>query len=103
MVHGDACPEQRVEPEPSESTPLLRDARRELSKAERKAATWQVAALCWSFFLVGWGDGTIGPLVPPIQSEYGVIPPFNRWKLTDRQLYRSASVRYRTFSSPDVW
>jgi len=84
MSPSDPCPEQCVEPEASESTPLLRGARRELTKTERNAATWQVAALCWSFFLVGWGDGTIGPLIPPIQSEYGVTPLFPKLQLTDR-------------------
>jgi hypothetical protein len=29
-------------------------------------------ALCWSFFLVGWNDGSTGPLLPRIQDFYHV-------------------------------
>ena len=29
-------------------------------------------ALCFSFFLLGWNDGSIGPLLPRIQRVYGV-------------------------------
>lgn len=30
----------------------------------------QYAALCWALFLVGWNDGTTGPLLPRIQDNY---------------------------------
>ncbi|PIL28884.1 MFS general substrate transporter [Ganoderma sinense ZZ0214-1] len=30
------------------------------------------AALCFAFFLNGWNDGTVGPLLPRIQSYYGL-------------------------------
>lgn len=32
----------------------------------------QFAALCYSFFLEGWNDGSTGPLLPRIQRNYGV-------------------------------
>ncbi|CAK5266757.1 unnamed protein product [Mycena citricolor] len=38
-------------------------------------AAWgrvQTAALCVPVFLAGWNDGTLGPLLPRIQAEYGV-------------------------------
>jgi hypothetical protein len=31
-----------------------------------------IAAMCFSLFLAGWNDGTIGPLLPRIQEIYGV-------------------------------
>ncbi|TFK19731.1 MFS transporter, partial [Coprinopsis marcescibilis] len=30
----------------------------------------QFAALCWMVFLIGWNDGTTGPLLPRMQQEY---------------------------------
>lgn len=30
----------------------------------------QFAALCWLVFLVGWNDGTTGPLIPRMQVDY---------------------------------
>ena len=32
----------------------------------------QFAALCWALFVAGWNDGTTGPLLPRIQSNYHV-------------------------------
>ena len=32
----------------------------------------QFLALCWSIFLVGWNDASTGPLLPRVQSVYGV-------------------------------
>lgn len=31
--------------------------------------------LCFAFFLNGWNDGTVGPLLPRVQSFYGVRSP----------------------------
>jgi len=63
---------QDYERNASETTPLLATPAKALSSKERLAAKWQIVTLCWSFYLVGWGDGTVGPLIPPIQAEYGV-------------------------------
>ncbi|KIJ67634.1 hypothetical protein HYDPIDRAFT_127803 [Hydnomerulius pinastri MD-312] len=38
----------------------------------RKKANIQYGALLWCFFLLGWNDGTLGPLLPRIQSVYNV-------------------------------
>lgn len=43
-----------------------------LSKSYRREANLQLAAVCWSFFLGGWNDGTTGPLVPVIQESYHI-------------------------------
>ena len=32
----------------------------------------QFLSLCWTIFLVGWNDGSTGPLLPRIQGVYGV-------------------------------
>lgn len=41
-----------------------------------KVASWkthlQFATLCFTLFLAGWNDGTTGPLLPRIQSNYHV-------------------------------
>ena len=34
-----------------------------------------LVTLCYSFFLEGWNDGTVGPLLPRIQSYYNVRSP----------------------------
>ena len=34
----------------------------------------QFATLCFVLFLAGWNDGTTGPLLPRIQSNYHVSP-----------------------------
>jgi hypothetical protein len=39
------------------------------------AGNIQYFALCFSFFLLGWNDGSIGPLLPRIQGVYGVRHP----------------------------
>ena len=33
----------------------------------------QLAAICYCFFLIGWSDGTNGPLIPRIQDFYHVL------------------------------
>lgn len=42
------------------------------TKAMRRRAWIQFATLCWSIFVVGWNDGTTGPLVPRLQEVYHV-------------------------------
>lgn len=36
----------------------------------------QFAALCYTLFLAGWNDGTLGPLLPRIQEVYHVCMSF---------------------------
>ena len=45
---------------------------RVLLKTQKITSRIQFAALCWSLFLLGWNDGTIGPLLPRIQEVYHV-------------------------------
>lgn len=37
---------------------------------------WQMASLCFSLFLAGWDGGTPGPLIPRLQTFYGVREHF---------------------------
>lgn len=46
---------------------------REIYPAMKSAARWQMFAVCFSLFLAGWDGGTMGPLLPKIQSFYHVI------------------------------
>ncbi|KIM47156.1 hypothetical protein M413DRAFT_270463 [Hebeloma cylindrosporum] len=43
-----------------------------LSKLQKRNSMVQFLALCWCIFLVGWNDGSTGPLLPRIQEEYRV-------------------------------
>ncbi|KAH9852219.1 MFS general substrate transporter [Lenzites betulinus] len=40
--------------------------------ALRRKGWIQFAALCWSIFVAGWNDGTLGPLLPRLQEVYHV-------------------------------
>src|ERR1700683_2146278 len=44
------------------------------TNAHRVRANIQFISLCYSLFLVGWNDGTTGPLLPRIQEVYHVRP-----------------------------
>ena len=39
---------------------------------EKKAGLIQFFAICWCIYVVGWHDGSSGPLLPRIQQEYQV-------------------------------
>ena len=41
-------------------------------KTQKIRGRIQFAVLCWSLFLLGWNDGTTGPLLPRIQEVYHV-------------------------------
>ncbi|KAF8181818.1 MFS general substrate transporter [Pholiota molesta] len=45
---------------------------RPLSQKEQTLARLQFYSLCWSLFLIGWVDGSIGPLLPRIHEVYNV-------------------------------
>ena len=56
----------------SELDPLiLRDEKKPTIK-EESVARAQFLALCWALFVVGWTDGSTGPLLPRIQTFYDV-------------------------------
>jgi fucose permease len=44
----------------------------EAGKSTGLRANIQFFTLCWSMFLIGWSDGSTGPLLPRIQSVYHV-------------------------------
>lgn len=48
---------------------------RPLSQKEQTLARLQFYSLCWSLFLIGWIDGSIGPLLPRIHEVYNVCDP----------------------------
>ncbi|KDR80372.1 hypothetical protein GALMADRAFT_62046 [Galerina marginata CBS 339.88] len=47
-------------------------ANRGLSKLQKRSSMIQFLALCWSIWLVGWNDGSSGPLLPRLQEYYNV-------------------------------
>ncbi|KAJ3505312.1 hypothetical protein NLJ89_g7483 [Agrocybe chaxingu] len=56
----------------SEITPLVVGPNKSLSKRGEEIGWIQFYALCYDVFLVGWNDGSLGPLLPRIQEFYGV-------------------------------
>ena len=42
------------------------------TKKEARTARAQFLALCWALFVIGWSDGSRGPLLPRIQKFYDV-------------------------------
>ena len=57
----------------SELNPLLgNDLKVVLTKQEARSARAQFLALCWTLFVIGWCDGSTGPLLPRVQTFYDV-------------------------------
>jgi hypothetical protein len=50
------------------STPIM-------TKMQVKTARMQLLAISWSMFMLGWNDGSLGPLLPKIQEVYHVHKP----------------------------
>ncbi|KAJ3836159.1 MFS general substrate transporter [Lentinula raphanica] len=44
----------------------------QIARKQKRRSILHFAALCWCFALEGWNDGSVGPLLPVIQSHYGV-------------------------------
>ena len=61
----------------SEHDPLLGNDLKVLTKQEARSAHAQFLALCWTLFVVGWCDGSTGPLLPRIQKFYEVSWPYS--------------------------
>ena len=59
----------------SELDPLLGKDLKVLTKEEARSARAQFLALCWALFIIGWCDGSTGPLLPRIQEFYNVSWP----------------------------
>ena len=64
------------QPPRSELDPLLQRDEKGPTKREARMARAQFLALCWALFVIGWTDGSTGPLLPRIQNVYGVSWPF---------------------------
>ena len=45
------------------------------TKKEARMARAQFLTLCWALFVIGWTDGSTGPLIPRIQDVYDVSLP----------------------------
>lgn len=43
-----------------------------IRRQQRVLANVQFLTLCWTVFLIGWNDGSTGPLVPRIREFYHV-------------------------------
>ena len=56
----------------SELDPLIQRDEKGPTKGEERMARAQFLALCWTLFVVGWTDGSTGPLLPRIQIFYDV-------------------------------
>ena len=56
----------------SELDPLLQRDEKGPTKKEARIARAQFLALCWALFVIGWTDGSTGPLLPRIQNFYDV-------------------------------
>jgi hypothetical protein len=70
-------PETPGEPTPAQSlyysdTAALTYVATVRTGAHRRLGAVHFAALCWSFFVEGWNDGSTGPLLPTIQNYYHV-------------------------------
>jgi len=44
----------------------------ELTPEQRRKSLIHFLGICWSIWLLGWSDGTTGPLLPRIQENYQV-------------------------------
>ena len=56
----------------SELDPLIQRDEKGPTVKEQRVARAQFLALCWALFVVGWTDGSTGPLLPRIQVFYDV-------------------------------
>jgi hypothetical protein len=62
-------------PSPEQKTSVIEVDVSQTNKHVRFRARIQFFSLCWTLFLAGWSDGSMGPLLPRIQSVYHVLSP----------------------------
>lgn len=67
--------DHELEDAQSEPDPLIRHNAKVPTRMEVRTARAQFLALCWALFMVGWTDGSTGPLLPRIQKFYDVSRP----------------------------
>lgn len=63
--HHDECP-------PNESDPLIPQSEYKPTKKQARLAFFQFLTFCSALFMVGWTDGSTGPLLPTITKSYDV-------------------------------
>ena len=61
----------------TELDPLIANDVKVPTKQEARTARAQYLALCWALFVIGWNDGSTGPLLPRIQIFYDVSWPYS--------------------------
>lgn len=61
-ISGDVLPAPLSDASPTPAT----------TPAMRRKGWIQFATLCWSIYVAGWNDGTLGPLLPRLQEVYHV-------------------------------
>ena len=74
---------------PPVATPFTPTAR------QRKSGLIQYLAICWSIYVVGWHDGSNGPLLPRIQQEYKVCSKLSLPNLLDDKTSATAFIHRR--------
>ena len=75
IIDMDATPTLEATDEIKEkasSNPVTDVPSSALLKSQKIRGRIQFGVLCWSLFLLGWSDGTTGPLLPRIQEVYHV-------------------------------
>ncbi|KAG8818316.1 hypothetical protein FRC17_010878 [Serendipita sp. 399] len=55
---------------PAEDAGLTSETTNKITPQMRRRETIVIVAMCYALFLAGWNDGTIGPLLPRIQTVY---------------------------------
>lgn len=68
---------------PNELDSLIQHSEYKPSKKQARLAFFQFLTFCWALFMIGWTDGTTGPLIPTITKFYDVSCPI----ATPSQLY----------------
>jgi hypothetical protein len=81
-VHSTHCVQKNIRAEAIElseanarRTPSVRAVEVDVSETRKRLASRariQFVSLCWAIFLVGWSDGSAGPMLPRIQKNYHV-------------------------------
>lgn len=86
--------------------PSLRNVDGCKTPAMPRKARVQFATLCWSIFVVGWNDGTLGPLLPRLQEFYHVsirYPLLEVDLTTSLVICRLDTPSSLSFSLPIAW
>jgi hypothetical protein len=69
---GESTHHEQLPVAQSELDPLIQRDGKGPTKKEALMARAQFLALCWALFMIGWTDGSTGPLLPRIQNFYDV-------------------------------